>query len=82
MVSPDGEPVNIRPAIRTLVVAVVDGIFVILLIMAWFKWPSLWFVWLVSIFFNIPLYYTLNHIFKLIPLKTDNQCEIGPNGRC
>ena len=69
MVSPDGEPVNLRPAIRTMIIALVDCIFTFLIILAWFKWPEYWFVWIVSLFFQIPLYLSLKHILKVIPLK-------------
>jgi len=77
MVSPDGEPVSLRPAIRTMIIALVDGIFTLLIILAWFEWPEYWFVWIVSLFFQIPLYLSIKYIFKAmdmgIPLKGNSE---------
>ena len=72
MVSPDGEPVSLRPAIRTMIIAVVDGIFTFLIVLAWFQWPEYWFIWIVSLFFQIPLYLSLKYILKAIPLKDES----------
>ncbi len=71
MVSPDGEPVDLRPAFRTMVIAVVDGIFLILLLLAWLQWPYLWYIWLVSILLCIPLNMVINPICRMIPLNNE-----------